>query len=318
MDWTEDPELHKHFRQWREETELPVDTALVHIKGKTTRLKCVALWAGKEARTYLTTVSDDKKDSLQALLNTLEDWTRPKADEIAAYTQLRALNQGNKTLSTYIQEVRRLVDLCNLDCNADKDKLIRNSIIAGVNSTKAYQQCISKGSSLNLKDCIKICQRGDATCRQVQALCLESSDCSDSTSVHKISNQSQYQQGRVRDYSGHRGRGGPHRGRTPFQGSWPQSRQDCRHSTLYMCEYCGRAPHNSKQECRALGVECYTCHEIGHLTHMCRQNTESDKTEVKHMDTEEEFQDCSQSEYTTSFLATNDQAKALVKCLNYQ
>ena len=117
---------------------------------------------------------------------------RPKADEIAAYTQLRALNQGNKTLSMYIQEVRRLVGLCNLDCNADKDKLIRNSVIARINSTKAYQQCILKGSSLSLEDCIKICQIEDATCRQVQTLHPESSsDCSDSTPIHKILNQHQ-------------------------------------------------------------------------------------------------------------------------------
>ena len=167
---TEDPELHKCFREWRKETELLVNTALAHIKDKTTKMKFVTLWAGKEARTYLTTISDEKKDSLQTLLNMLEDWTKPKADQIAAYTQLRALNQGNKTLSMYIQEVRRLVDLCNLDCSADKEKLIRNSIIAGINSTKAYQQCISKGSSLSLDDCIKIYQMEDATCRQVQAL----------------------------------------------------------------------------------------------------------------------------------------------------
>ena len=130
----------------------------------------MTLWVGKEARTYLTTIPDEKTDSLQALLNTLEDWTRPKADEIAAYTQLRALNQGKKTVSTYIQEVRRLVDLCNLDCSAEKDKLIRNSIIAGINGTKAYQQCILKGFSLSLDDCIKICQMEDATCRHIQTL----------------------------------------------------------------------------------------------------------------------------------------------------
>ena len=193
MDWTEDPDLHRCFREWREETELLVNTALLHIKDKTTKLKFVTLWAGKEARTYLSTLSEEKKDSLQTLLNTLEEWTRPKADEIAAYTQLRALNQGNKTLSMYSQEVRRLVDLCNLDCTADKEKLIRNSIIAGINSTKAYQQCISKGSSLSLDDCIKICQIEDATCRQVQTLHPESSDCSDSTPVHKILNQHQPQ-----------------------------------------------------------------------------------------------------------------------------
>ena len=113
MDWTEDQDLRRCFRKWREETKLLVDTALAHIKDKSTKLKFVTLWAGKEARTYLNTLSEEKKDSLQTLLNTLEEWTRPKADEIAAYTQLRALNKGNKTLSMYIQEVRRLVDLCN-------------------------------------------------------------------------------------------------------------------------------------------------------------------------------------------------------------
>ena len=48
---------------------------------------------------------------------------------------------------------------------------------------------------------------------------------------------------------------------------------------------------------------------------MCRQNTESDKTEVKHIDMEEESQDYPQSEYTTPFYVTNDQVKASVKCL---
>ena len=43
MDWTKDPELHKCFREWREETELLVNTALAHIKDKTTKLKFMTL-----------------------------------------------------------------------------------------------------------------------------------------------------------------------------------------------------------------------------------------------------------------------------------
>ena len=152
-------------------------------------------------------VEEDHKDSLRTILNTLEDWTRPKSDEIAAFTHLRTLNQGNKTLSTYIQEVRRVVDLCNFTCVGDcKDRLIRNSIVAGLSSTKAYQQCISKGSSLTLNECIRICQTEDATCRQVQALQPESIDCTDSTPVHQIA---QYPQMCPR--TSFRGRGG-HRG----------------------------------------------------------------------------------------------------------
>ena len=51
---------------------------------------------------------------------------------------------------------------------------------------------------------------------------------------------------------------------------------------------------------------------------MCQQNPEnqdSDKTEVKHIDMEEQSPDYTQSEYTTPYYLTNDQAKASVKCL---
>ena len=95
-----------------------------------TKMKFVTLWAGKEARTYLNILEQDHHDSLKAILDSLEEWTRPKSDEIAAFTHLRTLNQGNKTLSSHIQEVRRVVDLCNFVCVGDcKDRLIRNSIV---------------------------------------------------------------------------------------------------------------------------------------------------------------------------------------------
>ena len=137
--------------------ELLLNTVLLHIRSQETKLKFVSLWAGKESSTNLNMVDQDKKDSLKTMLDTLEDWTRPKSDEVAAFTQLRTLNQVNKTLSTYIQKVRRVVDLCNFNCVGDcKDRLIRNFIVLGLNSTKAYQQCISKGSSLTLNECIKI------------------------------------------------------------------------------------------------------------------------------------------------------------------
>ena len=161
MDWTEDASIHQQFKAWREKVELLLDTVLSHIKNQETKLKYVNLWAGKEARTYLSTLSKDNKDSLRTMLDTLEDWTKPKSDEIAAFTHLRALNQGNRTLSTYMQEVRRMVDLCNFGSGRDcKDRPIRNSIVAGLSSTKAYQQCILKRSSLSLSECIKICQTG--------------------------------------------------------------------------------------------------------------------------------------------------------------
>ena len=84
-----------------------MDTVLSHIRSANTKMKFVTLWAGKEASTYLSTLEEDHQDSLRAILVSLEEWTRPKSDDIAAFIHLRALNQGNKMLSTYIQEVRR-------------------------------------------------------------------------------------------------------------------------------------------------------------------------------------------------------------------
>ena len=98
MDWTEDAGLHQRFKDWREEVELLLDTVLAHVCSMDTKMKFVYLWAGKEARTYLSTVDPDCKDSLTAILDTLEDWTKPKSDEISAFTHLRTLNQGTKTL----------------------------------------------------------------------------------------------------------------------------------------------------------------------------------------------------------------------------
>ena len=103
MDWTEDAGLHQRFKDWREEVELLMDMVLSHIRSADTKMKFVTLWAGKEARTHLNTLEQDNRDSLGTILDSLEEWTRPKSDEIAAFTHLRTLNQGNKTLSSYIQ-----------------------------------------------------------------------------------------------------------------------------------------------------------------------------------------------------------------------
>ena len=145
MDWPEDADLHKWFKDWREEAELLLNTVLSHIRNQETKFKFVRFWTGKEARTYLSMVDQDNKESLKTMLDTLKDLTRAKSDDVAVFTQLRTLNQGSKTLSTYIQEVRRVVDLCNFSYMGDsKDRLIRNSILVGLNSTKAYQQCIQR------------------------------------------------------------------------------------------------------------------------------------------------------------------------------
>ena len=121
-----------------------------------------------------------------------------------------------------------------------------------------------------------------------------------------------------------RGRGGyrgPYRGGRPSHrggmgGAHP--RRDYRQSAETACGYCGSWPHRSGEECKAVGQECHNCGKLGHFSKVCRQRSDyqnSEKTAVKHIDSEEQPPDYFQSEYTTPYFITNEQVKAPIKCL---
>ena len=65
-----------------------------------------------------------------------------------------SLKQGDMPLSEFIQEARRLAELCNYLNN--QDRLIRDTIVSGIQSLRTYQKCIDT-RDLSLQDCINIC-----------------------------------------------------------------------------------------------------------------------------------------------------------------
>ena len=64
--------------------------------------------------------------SAESILQALEQKTKPKSNEIAAFTKLHSLKQGDIPLSEFIREARRLPELCNYP--NDKDSQGHNSI----------------------------------------------------------------------------------------------------------------------------------------------------------------------------------------------
>ena len=126
-------------------------------------------WAEKPARDYLKSLPDSefKYEGANAdkILAALEKRTRPKSNKIAAFTKLCSLKQGDMPLSEFIWEARRLAELCNYP--NDKDRLIRDTIVSGIRSLRAYQKCLDT-KDLSLQDCITICQAEDTIHMQVQ------------------------------------------------------------------------------------------------------------------------------------------------------
>ena len=150
MDWTEDVELHKRYVNWREEVEWELGSSLSG-KSKTVKSNYMLRWAGKSARDYLKSLPESEFKyegaSVQAILQALEE----KSNEIAAFTKLHSLKQGDMSLSEFIREARRLAELCNYPNN--QDRLIRDMIVPGIQSLRAYQKYIDS-KDLSLQDCI--------------------------------------------------------------------------------------------------------------------------------------------------------------------
>ena len=90
--------------------------------------------AGKPDRDYLKSLPESEFKyegaSAEAILQVLEEKTKPKPNEIAAFMKLHSLKQCDMPLSEFICEARRLAELCNYPNG--KDKLIRGTIVSGI------------------------------------------------------------------------------------------------------------------------------------------------------------------------------------------
>ena len=101
-------------------------------------------WAGKLARDYLKSLPESELKyegaSAEAILTALEEKTKPKSNEIAAFTKLRSLKQGDMPLSEFIREARRLAELCNY--LNEQDRLIRDTIMSRIPSPEPTKSAL--------------------------------------------------------------------------------------------------------------------------------------------------------------------------------
>ena len=100
MEWTEDADLHKWFKDWKEEAELLLSTVLLYIRNLETKLKFVSLWTGKEARTYLSTVDKDKRESLNVTYENYQGY-KPNKKTLVLF-QIHLIHQSHPCLDVMV------------------------------------------------------------------------------------------------------------------------------------------------------------------------------------------------------------------------
>ena len=270
----------------REEVELELGSSL---SGKSNSVKSnyVLRWAGKPARDYLKSLleSEFKYEgaSAESILQALEQKTKPKSNEIAAFTKLHSLKQEDMPLSEFIHEARRLAELHNYPNN--KDRLIRDTIVSKIQSLRAYQKCID-AKDLSLQDCINICQAEDAIRMQVLECRPESVKSMQSAQttvpVHRLQN-------------------------SPRQ---PSNSNRNKNKTAHNCYYCGAQNWTRKHSkiCKATNHTCGRCSKKGHLESLCRRTgtplhmiEAQDYTSLQLMQSQETLQDYNQRLETAQY-----------------
>ena len=262
--------------------------------------KYVFRWAGKPARDYLKSLADSEFKyegaSAEAILEALEEKTKSKSNEIAAFTKLCSLEQRDMPLSEFIQEARRLAELCNYPNN--QDRLIRDTIVSRIESLRANQKCIDT-KDLSLQDCINICQAEDAIRMQVLECRPESVKSMQSAQtavpVHKLQHSSK---------------------QSPIFNKH-------KNKTTCNCYHCG-APNWTREHskvCKAKNSMCGSCGKKGHLDSLCRSPRTPlhmlGSQDYSHPQPHESLQDYNQSpetaQYSTPYLMSREELPQ-VKC----
>ena len=216
--------------------------------------------------------------SAEAILTALEEKTKPKSNEIAVFTKLCSLKQGDMPLSEFSREARRLAELCNYP--NDQDRLIRDTVVSRIHSLRAYQKCIDT-KDLSLQDCINICQVEDTIRMQVQECRPESVNLIQSTQATIPVN------------------------RLPTQLQTVFNRH--KNKSTWNCYYCG-APNWTREHskvCKAKNSICGRCGKKGHLDSLCRSSGTPlhmlEAQDYSHPQSQEPLQEYNQSPETAQY-----------------
>ena len=196
-------------------------------------------------------------------------------------------------LSEFIHEARRLAELCNYP--NDKDRLIRDTIVSGIQSLRAYQKYID-AKDLSLQDCIKICQAEDAIrmqvlgCRPEYVKSIQSAQTA--VPVHRLQKGSRQSSNSNRN----------------------------KHKTAHNCYYCGTQNWTREHSkiCKAKNHTCGRCSKRGHLESLCRSTgtplhmiKAQDYTSPQPMQSQETLQDYNQSletaQYSTLYFMSKEE-----------
>ena len=276
LDWTRDNQIFLRYKQWKAKVELIFRSALSQAtpEEKTSYLKywmgdqglpLIEKWETTGKLDYSNPNTTPTKEGgrsrplssgfkLETYWKLLEEEFKPKGNKLLSIIELwTQSNQGPKTLNEWLTYIHNLVEACNYGDSTDR--IIRDVLIIGCESSIAKDKIIRRGESITLNEVIEILQTEastNSTLRQFQE--IQNKPVQQVQSVNYVSYDSRSKKSKK-----------------------PSNEQNSSSSTgptgaKRKCFRCGE-PYNRKhlQECRAQNVTCDGCGIKGHYKKCCRK-----------------------------------------------
>ena len=169
--------------------------------------------------------------------------------QIARFKFHSQVQESSETAEKFIMALRVLAQDCDFK---DPQEMIRDPKVFGMNSIKAREKLISKGSKLTLDKAIEIVRSHESSQTQLTAMAAETAD----GSIHLVQRRNQEKETQDTQHQYHPP---PYQASPPFK---PPRR-------VRSCGNCGH-PHKASAKCPARGQTCHYCKKLNHFAEACQ------------------------------------------------
>ena len=276
LDWTRDNQIFLRYKKWKAKVELIFRSALSQAtpEERTSYLKywmgdqglpLIEKWETTGKLDYSNANTSPAKEGgrsrplssgfkLETYWKLLEEEFKPKGNKLLSIIELwTQSNQGSKTLNEWLTYIHNLVEACNYGDSTDR--IIRDVLIIGCESSIAKDKIIQKGETITLNEVIEILQieaSTNSTLRQFQEI--------QNKPVQSV------------NYVSYNSRSKKPKKPSNEQNSSSSNSTGPTDPKKRKCFRCGE-PFSRKhlQECRAQNVTCDGCGIKGHYKKCCKK-----------------------------------------------
>lgn len=259
MDWNS-TNLVDSWKTFQQHVQLIFDGPLKD-KDDAIKISYLLIWIGDKGRDVFNTwtLNNDEKKELNTYYTCFMQYVQPKLNPVFSRFKFNNKIQGQLSIEQFVIRLRLLAKDCQYN---DPDKMIRDRIVFGTNSSKIREKLINEGDKLTLDKAIQIAQSHKYSQEQLKSLGNTTQE------VHAVASRGGNSHRRKFGTPGQVSESKPYSGAN-HSGQRARANDTREASEKPICPNCGYK-HTKKEKCPARGKTCKLCSKRNHFAKVCR------------------------------------------------